>query len=446
MVNVENVINDRAFDEFVKTRRLSVHDVFVSGEASSLPISRLFPLYVRCIDQLLNAAIFPEIPSTMFSQKNNDGNVAIQTFNNLITEHLRRYNSADIFMNAIEKMDSVYATQPRDIVQINALTDLANTYATRNNGQWLYDPVSGEFRTGNYQEVLGIQQIIEHMSVTISSGLQLDEKPDMLAFSAQEITINQHADFEAIVAKNHIILHELHNITNQLFGYTSLMSECEINDQQISEYADIVSKKILQARDLVTTGKLLLESEKILYSSEKFREDTTTWLQQILERSVSSDGISYQIHTRMDLSGNEQLYLFDALTGFLMEDIGSNAIKAMRARNQSEHMKSHDELHLYIRFGRKVFKEVEYLVCTISDNGCGFDPGILSKGFNRGKTLWSGDTNMGTGIGMHAMSIMLRLLGGSIDIHNRVRRNEVLGAQIKIFLPMQPTKKLYSSS
>lgn len=210
------------------------------------------------------------------------------------------------------------------------------------------------------------------------------------------------------------VAHDLRNPIAILEGYSEYL-EKNLEKEEMGR-----EKTLRIARNMGAAAKRLeryTESVRLLNQSEETRLERKPVNAAILPANIAEDltllseqkGIALQVDNRLP---EEEIQVDSALLYRVLENLLNNALRYAKRE-----------------IGLVFSLEDRTLQITVTDDGCGFPPEILSSA---GRKLLTADRNGHMGIGLSVSRLLCRKHGGRLELSNASEASK--GACVKIFL------------
>ena len=255
-----------------------------------------------------------------------------------------------------------------------------------------------------------------------------------------DITDKKQFEQELIVAKEkaeesdrlktaflHNMSHEIRTPLNAISGFTGLLNDPDITEEEMNSYIQIIqnssSQLISIVSDILTISSLETKQEPISISNvcinELFAE-----LQAIFIQQAKNKNISLIVEQQLD---NEQSTIYTDRTKLtqILSNLLSNALKFTTGG--------------LIEFGYNLKTSVEpfEIEFYVKDSGIGINPEFHTKIFERFRQANKSINKIygGTGLGLAISKAFVELLGGKIWVKSELEK----GATFYFTLPYNPS-------
>lgn len=208
------------------------------------------------------------------------------------------------------------------------------------------------------------------------------------------------------------VSHEIKTPLSLIQGYADLLQTPGLSNEKRNEYIQLISQAIHKLNDLVENilrlnkveNKSIIHKEKF-FLDEQLRCAIISFEEKIEEKNISLEADLDEVVIKSDRASLELVW----------NNILSNAIK-------------------FTPFGGtvsvKLKEKNEYIVATISDNGCGMDEETQKRIFEKFYQGDSSHSSEGNGLGLALVKKIVDLLDGSV----RVRSKPGKGTEFEVVL------------
>lgn len=256
-------------------------------------------------------------------------------------------------------------------------------------------------------------------------------QPKFLLGVSVDITAKKEAEKELIDAKEKAeesnrlkvaflqnISHEIRTPMNAICGFTSLMSEPDLNLEQKENYSSIVRSNCDQLLTIITDVLTIssVETKQLNVNRQEMNvNQLMDELTQIFKPTANGFSLDFQNTTKLP---EEQAFVFTDRTKLtqVLSNLITNAIKFTKQGGI--------EINCQI--------EHEWLRFLVRDTGIGFNPEIKDTIFERFRQA-NDDINKkygGTGLGLAISKAFVELLGGTIGVDTELGKGSVFHFRI----------------
>jgi PAS domain S-box-containing protein len=261
-----------------------------------------------------------------------------------------------------------------------------------------------EFRDGRYFERFSQPQVINGVSVG-------------RVWSFRDITDRKKVESELIAARDkaeegdklktaflHNVSHEIRTPMNAIIGFSTLLNERGITEQERHQYAGIISESSSQLlsiiNDIVDTANIESGQVKVNLSGLNLNSLLRSLDEQF---SYKKDGVYIDLKTEL---GDDESWIITDSTKVLqiLSNLISNALKFTREGKIEVGYRIKDQM-------------IEF---NVSDTGIGISKEHLSSIFTRFYQVEMTGTRQygGTGLGLSICQAYINLLGGNISVES----------------------------
>jgi len=258
------------------------------------------------------------------------------------------------------------------------------------------------------------------------SILDINGHPKFLLGVSEDITAKKEAEKELIEAKERAeessrlkiaflqnISHEIRTPMNAICGFSSLMTEPDLSDEQKANYSSIVRSNCDQLLTIIT-DVLTISSVETKQLKVNIQEVNLNQLMDELTHIFKSTAksLSLGFENKTDIPASQAYALTDRtkLTQIL-SNLVTNALKFTKEGS--------------IEIGCRI--DQNNLAFFVKDTGIGFNPEIKDTIFERFRQA-NDDINKkygGTGLGLAISKAFVELLGGQIDVETTLGKGSV---------------------
>ncbi len=285
------------------------------------------------------------------------------------------------------------------------------------------------------------------VSVTVSPVLDDSNKPTNYVGVLEEITERKYAEDDLRKAKekaeqsDHLksaflanMSHEIRTPMNAILGFSSLLKEGDLDEEQSSYYVDIINSK---GRDLlriisdiidisrIEAGDLFIRMEPVeiypfvrnIYS--EFREDTQVKTRSNLQFRLNIPDPDLHAIINTDASRLKQVLI----------NLIQNAIKFTPEG--------------FVEFGFELLKK-NTIRFFVRDSGIGIPEDKKKIIFERFRQIDDSHTREygGTGLGLSICKNLLELMGSDLSLESKEGRGSEFGFEMRFILTQSPEKKM----
>ncbi len=220
------------------------------------------------------------------------------------------------------------------------------------------------------------------------------------------------------------VAHDFNNVLMVILGFAELIKRRRAGDQALVDELAEIERAATRARD-VTRQLLAFSRQQIAAPRALNLSEMLADTQRALGRLIGED-VELRFHLARDLwlvkmdpaQVDQILFNLTANARDAMPNGGRLTVETQNARIDAAYCRRHAGLH-----------PGDYVLLSVSDNGVGIDPQILSHIFEPFYTTKS--AGQGTGLGLATVYGVVTQNGGVVNVYSEAG----LGSTFKIYLP-----------
>ncbi len=220
------------------------------------------------------------------------------------------------------------------------------------------------------------------------------------------------------------VAHDFNNMLSAVLGYSDLIMESLDSPDSVRTYTEEIQKAASRSADIVRQllafARKQMINPKVLDLNEVI-EGMLKMLRRLLGENIRVEWLpaTHLWKVRMDPSQIDQIVVNLCVNARdAIENTGTITIGTQNAVIDEEYTAT----HLYATPG-------EYVVISVSDDGCGMDKEVLEKIFEPFFT--TKEAGKGTGMGLATVYGIVKQNGGHISVYSEVGK----GSTFRIYLP-----------
>lgn len=281
--------------------------------------------------------------------------------------------------------------------------------------------------------MIGINRDITENTLNRQKLMQYNEKLEqMVEERTQELT-NLNIKLNELNATKDkffsIIAHDLKNPFNSLIGYSDLLllNAENITLEKVKRYAELMNGSAKDAYNLLGN---LLEWSRIQTGKIESHPVKIKPLELINEIKFLYEplALAKEINLEVTIKKEDTAFADKEMIKTILRNLITNAIKFTYPNGTVE---------------ISTLKKGEFMLFTISDNGCGIEPNHVQKLFNIDSKLSKNGTSneKGTGLGLILCKEFIEMNGGEIYVESQLEK----GSIFTFSLPTLPPVKKHQS-
>lgn len=239
-----------------------------------------------------------------------------------------------------------------------------------------------------------------------------------------EAQLHQAIKMEAVGRLAGGVAHDFNNLLTGISGYTEMLLAGLNEDDPM--YADLAEIKHAGDRAAALTAQLLAFSRKQIINPKvvdlnALLADSTKMLQRLIGEDIELLFVPGADLGRVKVDSHQMEQV--------MINLAVNARDAMQDGGKLTIVTGNTEIDEEYARGNIDAKSGEYVLLTVSDNGCGMPPEVLTHLFEPFFT--TKEKGKGTGLGLSTIYGIVKQNGGFIFVYSEVG----LGTSVKVYLP-----------
>jgi signal transduction histidine kinase len=276
-----------------------------------------------------------------------------------------------------------------------------------------------------------LQAKMDHLEVLVSARtIELQTSNDRLKVEMAERvrteeSLRQAQKMEALGKLAGGVAHDFNNLLTVIHGY----AQCLQMDNQSPDTLKGLDE-IVCAADRASK----LTSQMLTFSRKKPLQRQNLNLKELIERMISMLGRLLGENITIEFISDHAPLVVNADAGMMEQIILNLSVNARDAMPNGGLLGIHADI-IDISEEQAGFnperKKGQFALLTVSDNGCGIPPEILSRLFEPFFT--TKDPGKGTGLGLATVYGIVQQHGGWVEVESQPRN----GTRFKIFLPME---------